>query len=415
MKLPNFITNRSTSEKWLISIFLAAAFWFYPSKGHADVMLCLVGIYGLINLPQTVACWRNPAGILFGLGVIYVLLSWTWSFYPEGTERDIAKALPMIIATFGLPAVFNTKQRVMHALLVSAGLITIRLAFELLRVCRDLGWPAVLAEARHHQEYLYTHPQVSSMMAGLCLLVFLAALFRGARTGYVGVLMIAGVFLNVVYLYVMASRGAQAVLAVVCLLAPVLIMPTGRSRIVVLMLSITIGFAAWPLAKVINPRFQNEREMTNFSSRTRVWKYTLHLMESRPLLGYGFGKMVFEKAIYDNPEKTRAPRWPIKYPHAHSYWLMLYFQGGQVGAVLFGAAWLALLARLIRSKIDNGDAKSLLDRMRARTPWALMMCLMSYILLYGIIDYPDHLLRHAQFFLVALILAYTASPRASAT
>lgn len=403
----------SPSECRWLAIFIGAAFWFFPSKGHADVILALVGVYGLLKFRETVALWRNPAGVLFGLGALFVLLSWSWSFFPKGTERDMAKALPMVFAVFGLPRVFNSPQRIWFAIIASAGLITIRLALELVRVFYDLGWPHVLREARFHEVYLYTHPQVSSMMAGLCVLVFAAALLRWEGGWRRNCLFIAGLLLNAIYLWVMASRGAQGVLALVFLIAPVLVMPTCKSRMIMLMLAIAVGFALVPLAKIVNPRFNNQRDMTTFSSRTRVWNYTLHLMETRPWLGYGFGKNVFDKAVYHNPEKARAPRWSLYYPHAHSYWLMTYFQGGRIGAVLFGAAWLALLVRLLRRGRDEVHAGDWLERMRSRVPWALMVAMISYILIYGIIDYPDHLIRHVQFFLIGLILAFTAKPAAS--
>lgn len=73
-------------------IWLAAAwFWFRPSNELSTALLWIAGIYALWNGRQTLAAWRNPVGIFFGLGVLWALLSTAWSFDPEGPRAICSK------------------------------------------------------------------------------------------------------------------------------------------------------------------------------------------------------------------------------------------------------------------------------------------------------------------------------------
>ena len=76
-----------------------------------------------------------------------------------------ARAAPAM-GVWAIPAFFDRPGRIWAALAASAGAITFRLALDLLRVFHFLGWPSMLEAARYFHPYLYTHPNVSSMMAG---------------------------------------------------------------------------------------------------------------------------------------------------------------------------------------------------------------------------------------------------------
>ncbi|HQN17901.1 MAG TPA: hypothetical protein PKV86_02125 [Syntrophobacteraceae bacterium] len=56
---------------------------------------------------------------------------------------------------------------------------------------------------------------------------------------------------------------------------------------------------------------------------------------------------------------------------------------------------------------QHPQAKNWLERLRARLLPALLATGMGFILVYGIGDYPDNVIRHAQFFLAGLALAWT--------
>ena len=102
------------SAVWRRGAFLGAAalFWFEPSSGASSAILAGLGLYGLWNFRKTLSAWRNPAGALLGLGVLWAVLSIAWSFHPAGSARDLVKSAPMALAAFALPAAFDRPSRI---------------------------------------------------------------------------------------------------------------------------------------------------------------------------------------------------------------------------------------------------------------------------------------------------------------
>lgn len=381
--------------------------WWDPSGGLTSALLAGLGVYALLNVRKTAAAWRHPAGVLFGLGVLWAVLSLAWSFDTGGTGRDLSKSLPMVLGVFALPLILDRPGRIWFALTASAGAVTVRLALDLIRVFRALGWPEVLSEARYFQTYLYTHPNVSSMMAGLCVLILLARGLAGAPGLLRKLALAMGIGVNLAYLLVMASRGPQVVFALMMLVFPVLVLPGWRARLAMAGLSLLLGAALLPVAYWVNPRF-SDKTMFNFNRRDTIWGHARMLADRRPVLGYGFGKKAFVKAVYENPEQ-RAPMVPVHYPHTHSYWLMLYFQGGRVGFLLWSLGWLALGLRLACTtrRFERAES-SWAGRLRARALPVLLGLGAAGILVYGIMDFPDHALRQAQFYLLGTGMGLTA-------
>ncbi len=391
-------------------VVAAAMLWFDPSNGFSTAILWGAGLYALWNWRKTWAAWRNPAGVLFGLGVLWAVLSAAWSFYPIGTARDVVKSAPMVLAAISMPAIFDRPSRIWTALVASAALITVRLALDLAWIIYFLGWPEALAAARFIHPYLYTHPNVSSMMAGLCALVFAARGLAGAPGAWRKAGLALGLAVDFAYLVVMASRGPQAVFALAVLLFPIVLLPGWRARLAAVVLGAGVAWGLWEAAGIVNPRFQ-DRTMVNFNNRETVWGHAKLLADRKPLLGYGFGKKAFVKAFYENPAQ-RAPLVPVRYPHAHQYWLMLYFQGGAAGFALWSLGWLALGLRLGRySGRAEQAAAGWAERVRARVLPTLLLVGVAFILIYGIGDFPDHVIRHAQFYLAGLAAALTLPPQ----
>jgi len=352
--------------RWGLPLAAAAQLWFDPSNGFATAILWGAGLYALWQGRKTWAAWKNPVGLFFGLGLLTV-----------------------------------------GALVASAGLITVKLAADLVRLCVALGWPTVLTEARYFHPYLYTHPNVSSMMAGLCTLVFAARWLAGAPGAGRRALLALGLAVDLVYLVVLASRGPQVVFALAALAFPIVLLPGWRSRLAALALAALAGWVLWQAAGQVNPRFR-DRTMRNWNNRDTVWAHAKMLADQRPVLGYGFGKKAFVKAVYENP-KERYPLVPVRYPHAHQYWLMLYFQGGAIGFALWSLGWLALGARLARGLARAGRTArgAWRARLRARVLPALLATALAFVLVYGIGDFPDHVIRHAQFLLAGLAVAWS--------
>ena len=405
--------GRSAVGRWAPGLAAGAVLWFDASSGLAIAVLWGAGLYALWNWRRTWAAWRNPAGILFGLGVLWALASLAWSFNPAGSARDLIKTTPMALGALAMPAVFDRPSRIWTALVASATLVTLVLVADLVWLFAWLGWPWVLEAARFLHPYLYTHPNVSSMMAGLCAMVFTARWLAGAPGAGRQALLAAGIALDLVYLVVMASRGPQIVFALAALAAPVALLPGWRARLAAAALAVAIGAGLWWGAGTVNPRFK-DRTMGTFNHRETVWAHAKMLADKRPLLGYGIGKKAFYKAVYANPAE-RAPLVPVRYPHPHSYWLMLYFQGGAAGFLFWSLGWLLLGLRLGRfANQQCRAAAGWTARLRARLLPALLGTGIAYILVYGIGDYPDHVIRHTLFYLAGLAMALTAPPRPGA-
>ncbi|HAL91674.1 MAG TPA: hypothetical protein DCM68_01455 [Verrucomicrobia bacterium] len=395
--------------RWWLPLAAATVLWFDPSSGVSTALLWVAGLYALWNGRKTLGAWKNPVGLAWGLGVLWAILSAAWSFHPAGSARDLIKSAPLALAALAVPVVFDRPGRIWTALVASAGLVTAALAADLYRLVDALGWPAVLAEARFLHPYLYTHPNVSSMMAGLCALVFAARLLAGVRGRGRQAGLVLGLALDLAYLVVLASRGPQAVFAAAVLAFRVAVLPGWRARLVAALLAVAVGFGLWSAAGLINPRFKDST-MANFNDRDVIWKHAKMLADQRPVLGYGFGKKAFVKVVYENPEH-RAPRVRVHFPHAHQYWLMLYFQGGAVGFALWSLGWLALGLGLGRFAARECRAASgWTERLRARVLPVLLGTGIAYILLYGIGDYPDHVIRHSQFYLAGLAVALIRPP-----
>lgn len=393
-------------HRWLF-FGIAAGFWFDPSSGLSSALLVGMGLYALGNGRKTLAAWKNPAGALFGLGTLWAVLSMAWSMDPAGSARDLAKSAPMALAAFAMPAMFDRPARIWMALVASAGMITVRLAADLVRLVAELGWPGVLVDARFFHPYLYTHPNASSMMAGLCALVFAARGLAGAPGLGRKALLAAGIAMDLAYLGVLASRGPQIAFAAAALAFPVILFPSWRARLAAAALAVALGFGLWQVAGVLNPRF-HDRTMSTFNERDAVWKHAKMLADRRPVLGYGFGKKAFEKAVYQNPDQA-PPAVRFHYPHPHNYWLMLYFQGGAIGFALWGLGWLATGIRLGRfARRADPAAADGPERIRVRLLPALLGTCFFFILFYGVGDYPDHTVRHALYYLLGLAMALLA-------
>ena len=407
---------------WLAATAAIAALCFHPAGAFSDAVYVLVGLHGLWRWRRLRDAWAHPFGLFALLGVLWMAASAAWSFWPAGTVRDLSKEIPLFLGVLGLPALLVPARRAWAGLSLAAGCITLRLALDLVRLVSVLGCGAGLfREARFAEPYLYNHPNISCMFAGLSLFVFLALLLRpGAwrRGRFVPPLL--GAAVCVLYLLVLASRGPQAVIAVLALAAPVLFLPGWRPRAIALVLCAVAAAAGWQAKEVLNPRLADST-MDGFNNRKIVWQHVTLLpkWQNREWQGFGWGKRAFHKAYYENP-RQRPPWVPgdrLVFPHAHSYWRMIRFEGGNVALAIWSLAWLALLLRVLRRiRLDALATRPphFLPLLRARLLPVLLLLSLAAILLYGVWDYPDSFLRDAQFLLLALLAAATATPPAKA-
>ena len=405
------------SGRWALAAAASAVFWFHPSSGLAAAVCVGVGLHGLWRWPRLKRAWLAPAGAGFLALALVAVASAAWSVHPQGTLRDIAKVLPVLFGVLGLPAVATTRRRIWGGLLLAAGCVTLALLLETLRLGAALGWGRELLEqARYTQPYLYTHPNVSSMMAGLCAFVYGGRLVAGTTSRLQAMAVAVGAAFCLGYLWMMGSRGPQAVFAMTALAAPAILLPGWRAKLAAAGAAALAAMALWAAMGVINPRFKDAATMHRFNNREIVWNHTALLLRGwSPWVGFGYGKKAFKRAYYENPNQ-RAPFTPdanLVFPHAHSYWRMVRFEGGWLGFAVCLVAWAQLvfatghaLVRASRRARPNGWIAAL----RARGLGGALAACLGCILLYGVWDYPDHLVRHTQFILVATLLAWLATP-----
>lgn len=406
--------ERRAFLRWAVGL---VAGWFVlceSSSGVTDAIGGLAGLWALWHWRKTWACWRNPVGLCFGLGVLWAVASACWSMDPQGAWRDVAKSVTLALGVFGLPAALGGRGRSRTVLACSAGLLTVRLAADLVRLAAELGvGKALLAGARYKHPYLFTHPNVSCMMAGLSALALAALAVGGVRGRWRRAALAAGLAVDLVYLVVMGSRGPQIVFAVAVLAYPLLVLPGWKARLAAALAVAAAGAGLWLGAVRINPRL-GDATMDGFNGRDIVWRYVAKLYPEHPVRGFGYGKHSFKKVAYHDHSRRPLPYRPAYYPHAHSYWLMLAFQGGGVAVVLWGGGWLALLGGLARAlrRAGKGAAGAPWRRqLAARSVPAFFLAAVGMVLLYGTGDYPDNLVREVQFALPALALAWAWPPR----
>lgn len=385
--------------------------WLDPSSGLTRGILWLATLYGLAHWKRVKAAWCNPAGLFMGLGVMWAVCSIFWSFDSYSTGRDLVRDLGVPFLVLALPGIFHTRQQIWRAFLVSAGIITANLAVDWWHQLAGFGWPAVLQEARYVLPHIYAHPNNASMLAVLCILIFGARLVAGVGGHGWKAVLLGGLFVNVWYLFALASRAPQASFAIACLITPVFIVPGWKSKLILIPLLLLAGFGMWRCMDVVNPRFDDET-MPGFHRRSSVWEHSKMLVDEYcPWVGFGHGKKVFHKAIYENPNQ-RHPNVPVRFPHAHRYWLMMYFQGGRIAVLLWGLGWLCMLFRFVRRSIlrEHSPCAGWWAHIQARALPAMVLAGLVTFIVYGLVDYPDGLARDAQFYLIGFAMALAALP-----
>ncbi|MCA1808921.1 MAG: O-antigen ligase family protein [Kiritimatiellia bacterium] len=377
---------------------LALLIWIFSSKALQDITVFGAAIWAAW------ACWRGrpggavwkqPAGFAFMILAVYMLLSIPFSTAPALSWRDFTGMLEIFAGAFAIPVIFNSRRRLEAALLCSAHAVTLTLMYDCIRLYRHLG-PEIMQKAHAFQPFILNHSNVASMMAGLAALIYFYFAWQNRAHRPIAALFIAGIFFNLAYQCVVASRGPQAALAAT--IAGVgIIIPGWRGKacwgIALLLAGILISLNI----ERINPRFKEKETMVNFSQRDKVWGHTWHLIRQRPWQGYGYGKRNFTEIYYS----SHPPAADFYYPHPHQYWLKLLFEYGWPGMLLHLAAWLMLFAALLRQTLRQ---HTFTDRL-----WpGIILLLLAYIHIYGMGDYPDNIVQIAQIWLIPVALSITA-------
>ncbi len=404
--------------RWVLFVGAVAGIWWDPSSGLADALLVAAGVTALVRPGRLWRAWGNPAGLAFAFLAAWAVASAGWSLEGGDVWRDCTKSLPLALGVMGLGAWLsgNGGLVVRRAAWVSACVVTLRLVVEGAQLVRICGWDGVWSGARYvdvaGHPYLYTHPNVSSMLAGMAALVFMAywpALWKGRRGEGAGWRLAAlwgsaaGAAADVWYVLMMGSRGPQMAFAAAALLLPVFWLPGWKWRLAAVLAGAVAGCVLVAGAGRINPRFEDRMTMRGANRRADIWRCATGRVSARPWTGWGYGKRAFHRMIYEHPKLPAPRQLPFVFPHAHSYWLMLVVQGGYVALAAGLAAWGGLaLGLLLALRRIPGSA------MAARATPALLLTLLAMVLGYGVADFPDSVLRTCQFLLAAAAVACIA-------
>jgi len=377
--------------------FLAVLLWkWHVHVPHLVVVAGLV-VCALRKRPQGSPVWRCPAGLAFLALVVFMLITIPFSRAPVLSLRTLGPLVPVLAGAFAIPVVFDTRQRVRDALVASAAAITLIVASDLVRLACLLK-AALPAEARWIHPYVLNHPNVASLLAAAAALFMVCAAWENRHRP----LPLAGCCLaalvNLAYLLVLASRGPQIAFAV-ALCAFGILLPGWRPRIAWFGIMALVGLLLGTNIERVNRRF-TQSDASSFNERTAVWSHTWKLAQQRPVLGHGYGKMVFEKVYYSSsPPPSRH-----HFPHAHQYWIKVLFESGWIGVALHAVAWGLLAARLLAAIFR---CRSFADRL---WPGAVaMVLLMMHV--YGAGDTPDEVARIALAWLIPVALVLTQKPQ----
>ncbi len=396
--LPGLLARLRNSSLARVLLWTCAAFvvWIFPSKGIHDVLVYCSFLYALSRASRGSFAWKQPAGVAFAIVLLYMVLTLPFSIAPYWSLRDFVKFLEVVAGAFAIPVIFNTRGKIRTALLYSAVAIALTLAWDLVRLYYHLG-PMILEGAHSFQPFILNHSNVSSMMAGASFFVFFHLFMVSRRRLPAAAGCAVGMLLCLVYLFVLGSRGPQAAFAgAFCCLG--FIIPGRRGKLI-WMLCVVIGFAALA-ANIgrVNPRFLERATMENLSDRDKVWKHTTELIRARPWFGYGYGKRNFVQVYYS----TNPPEARFEFPHPHQFWLKALFEYGLVGFALQLAAWSLLVVQLLRVMARESVFE---ERLLPGTVGLLIL----FIHLYGMGDYPDHVVQAALFWLVPVALVIAGS------
>ncbi len=130
------------------------------------------------------------------------------------------------------------------------------------------------------------------------------------------------------------SRGGVVSLSISVIMMSVLLMKrekkSGRIRLLILVLSLTVLCIGWFGWKPLLERFEPAGHAEMSELRLRIWKDSSGIVRDFPVAGTGFGSFVNIYPKYRSVPDART------LDHAHNDYLELLTEGGLIGFVLFG-------------------------------------------------------------------------------
>lgn len=377
---------------------IVALVWLYPLKGVQDAILIIAFLCALPRLRRGWPAWRNAAGLAFIVLFVYSLLALPLGTHRELSARDAVKVMDLFFVAFALPSLFNTRRQLESALLYSASAITILLSSHLVHMAIKLKG-RLLQDAHCYEPFIMSHCNVESMLAGASFLVFCFFMAKSRKQPKLLSLSVLGAAADIIYVFVLASRGPQVALAGALSLSGFLFLRKWKYRAVWVGLIVAAAVVVLAKPELLPRRFRDKMTMKGFAGRNVVWEHTWKLAKEHPLLGHGYGEKTFMK-IYHN---SNPPGSPYYFRHPHQYWLYVFFAQGIVGVLLHAIAWGLLFMRLLRH---------ILVRMRTfeqRLLPATVFLVLTFISIYGLADWPSAQIHMMLIWLVPVALIVTRS------
>jgi len=354
-------------------------------------MIFGVFVYSIFHARQGIRVWFNRAGIAFVILLTFIIVTLPLSTSLTLSARDFVKMLPELALVFLIPIVFCTRSKLETVLFYSAVGLTFILGYDLIRLVHVLG-PDAIAKAHAFEPFILNHSNVASMAAGAAFFVLAYFAWKWRNDQMRLGICLLGMAVDIAYKIVIASRGPQIAFVVAIGAAGLLLLPGWRRKL----LWVLVPVIAAGLILIFNQRFFDKVSMKGLCDRDKVWMQSWELAKERPVLGYGFGKKVFEKVYHS----SNPPASPFKFHHTHEYWLFALFQHGWAGVLLYASAWVLLMMRLLYYLSTQCTVeKKLLP--------GLIAVLLIFIHFYGLADYPDNIVKLMLLCLIPVTLAVT--------
>lgn len=309
------------------------------TAAHA-ALLAFLAIVSVTRRHEMLAALRASWLVLALVALAY--LSAFWAPAPELVfRRSTTLAVTTLFAIY-LAARFEMGRFV--AILVAINALAVVASLVLLAVA-----PGLAADA--NMEYpgairgVYATKNALGGMSGVGVLVA----FYAWRRGY-GPRLIAAALIPANLLLLYLSQSATPIIVILASSYIALTASAFRRRdaagfLFGFVLLVTGIAALGVLAIAWTDLLEALHRSATLTGRIPVWRLSLHFIEQRPWLGYGFGAFWRPDGVEANTFWS-VLRWPV--PHAHDAWLEIGLALGGIGMAGITVLWLAAFQRAVR-------------------------------------------------------------------
>lgn len=274
-----------------------------------------------------------------------VALAYLSAFWAPAPDLVLRRSTTLAVTTlFAIYLAVRFEMGRLIAMLVGINAVAVALSFILLAVVPNLAHDANM-EYPNALRGVYS---AKNMLGGMCAAGIILA-FYAWRRGY-GSRLIAALLIPANLLLLYLSESATALIVTLAAGYAAMTASAFRRRdgfgFVVGYVLLVIGISALGLLAVAWTDLLGAlHRSATLTGRLPVWRLSIHFIEERPWLGYGFGSFWRQGGVEAQTFWTKL-RWPV--PHAHDAWLEIGLALGGVGMVGITLLWLNALWRAVR-------------------------------------------------------------------